>query len=288
MRCRNCHTVLMDSDPECPVCHAAAPPEGSDVPQPFSEGSNGAKLLFGLGGGLIGLALYGLLSGAGNALARSGGGRGARPGRVGPVRRLMGLVILVGGGGLLVLALTHFWHTWELTHRKAREVTAGELLKVKDAASAKAAWISYTFEESIPVGMAVIRQRLGVGGEVEAPCLLVKVGNRWLLTTVAPDFKGNRLVGRLQPQTYPTSKELARQLRDGTAPAPVVLPYEFNAIDGCESEHTLRYTQVGIFGFVGLVGLWLGLRLMRGGARPAPRAAEPRAGTFAVRPLTPG
>jgi hypothetical protein len=281
---------MMDSDPECPVCHAAAPPDGSDVPQPGGTNPNaGLGVMFGLFGGAIGAGLFGLFT----SLNSAGSGRARRTAAAptqggGALRKLFGFGFLVAGGGLLTLGLVHFWHTWELTHRKAREVSAAELLKVKAPEKAPASWISYTFEESVPVGMAVIRHRLGVGGEVQAPCLLVKAGERWVLTTVAPGFKGNRLVGRLLPQTFPTSKEVAQKLRDGKAPVPVVLPYEFNAIDGCESEHTLRYTGVGIFGFVGLLGLWLGLRLVRGGARPAARAAEPRHDAFAVRPMPHG
>src|SRR5438874_998680 len=56
MRCRNCHTVMMETDVECPGCHAsieratAAAPELTGQPDPM------LKMLPMFGGALGGLA----------------------------------------------------------------------------------------------------------------------------------------------------------------------------------------------------------------------------------------
>jgi hypothetical protein len=123
--------------------------------------------------------------------------------------------------------------------------------------------------------VSVVRNRVGGSGSVQAPCLLVQVGDKWLVATVAPGFSGNRLVGRLQPLNSPAAKDLVRQIHENQVTPVTLLPYEFNAIDGCESEHQVRYEQAASFGLIGLpllvLGLWLVCRRRPAAARePSP------------------
>jgi hypothetical protein len=204
-----------------------------------------------------------------------------------PLRRLIGVVFLLGGLGLLALGGLHAWNTWEIAQRQPLPISAAELQQAKDSSSWSGAWVSYTFAQSKPTGMALIRRRSGGVGEVQAPCLLVQAGDKWLIAAVAPGFRGNRLVGLLLPAA-PDAEELGRRIRAGQKAPPVLLPYEFNAIDGCESEHRLRYEQAGIVGFVGLLAVVLGLVLVRGRRQPAPAEPDPGPNPFGVRPLPQG
>jgi hypothetical protein len=244
--------------------------------------------LFIICGGLLGLMLFNLLCGVGKAAQGSGAGSSVGARRSSPLRRFFGVVILLGGGVLLALGLVHFWDTWGIAHRKYRPVSAAELKKAKGPTALPTTWIAYTFEQSKSPGIAVVRRRLGLGGEVEAPCLLVQVGDRWMMATVAPGFRGNRLQGRLLPLPANASKDLLPPLRPGEARPPALLPYEFNAIDSCESEHQQRYIQAGVAGFLGLLAVLLGLWLVRGGRQPAAPAAEFEGPRFSVRPLPHG
>src|SRR5437016_5553393 len=98
MRCRNCHAVLMDSDPACPFCRAPAPTGAPDAPAADS-GSPGLRILFILCGGLIGLAIYHMLCGIGSSMQPSGRRSAAmanmRPGGSSPVRAVFGFLFLL-------------------------------------------------------------------------------------------------------------------------------------------------------------------------------------------------
>lgn len=273
MRCRNCHTVMMDTDPECPSCHssaarATAAPPGLDGGKP-----NGLALLLPVFGGAIGGALYAGLA-AGSASAASGGSHtSSGTGGTSTVKWAFGLLLLVGGGLFLVLASVHTWGTWTVTRREPRAATAADLCRKEYAASAPG-WIVYTFAESKPTELTVTRRRLGHGGDVQARCLLVRVEDKWLVATVAAGFEGNDLVGRLLPADTPSSQSLLERLRK-REPNTALLPYEFNAVDGCPSDQRVRYTAAGCIGGIGVGGLSLGLYLLCGRRRPAPSSPAP-------------
>jgi hypothetical protein len=190
----------------------------------------------------------------------------AAPARRGPglLRRTFGVLLLLVGGLFLLIGPTLFLDTWKLAQRTPQTITAAELGRKEGPGALAGAWTACTFTESRPTGLTVTRKRLGLGGDVEARCLLVHVGDRWLLATVSPAFEGNQLVGRLNPSP---SKDLIRQV---AKMEPSVLPYEFNAVDGSASDQRELYTRSGWFAGFGLLGVFFGLRLVR--RQPAPKA----------------
>jgi hypothetical protein len=233
-------------------------------------GSNNMRFLFVICGGLIGLAIWHMLCSLGRSAQPSGRRRAApaaiahaQPSGSGStsVRGVLGFLFLLAGVGLLALGAIQAWDTWELAEREARAVTAAELAQAQGPASAPAGWLSYTFARSKPAGVSVLRNRVGGSGSVEAPCLLVQVGDQWLVAEVAPGFSGNRLVGRLQALNSPAARDLVRRIHANQETPVALLPYEFVAIDGSESEHQVRYEQAASFGLIGLpllvLGLWL-------------------------------
>jgi hypothetical protein len=144
-----------------------------------------------------------------------------------------------------------------------KEVTAAELLRAKDPKSYPAPWIAYTFEASKPAEMNVKRQRLNYGGNVEASGLFVPVEDKWMFVSVAPGFEGNRLVGRLSFLDPALSTPLIEKIRKIEPNPAALLPYEFNAVDGCESDRRERYTGAGVCAVFGLLGFLPGLLLCR-------------------------
>src|SRR5882724_7032861 len=188
MRCRNCHTVMMDTDTECPSCHSSAA-RATAAPPGLGGKPNGLALLLPIFGGAIGGALYaGLAAGAASGGSHASGGAGGSS----TVKWVLGLFLVVGGGLFVVLAGAHSWGTWTVTRREPTVATAADMCR-KEYAAAAPGWIVYTFAESKPTELSVTRRRLGHGGDVQARCLLVRAEDKWLVATVAAGFEGNDL-----------------------------------------------------------------------------------------------
>jgi hypothetical protein len=163
---------------------------------------------------------------------------------------------MLGGALFLFIGPVLFYDTWKVAQRTPRLLTAPELSRKEGPGSLAGAWSAYTFEDSKPTGVMVTRHRLGLGGDVEARCLLVRVQDKWLMATVTPAFEGNQLVGRLN--TAP-SKDLIQQV---AKIEPSLLPYEFNAVDGNANDQRLLYIRSAWYAGFGLLGVLLGMRML--------------------------
>jgi hypothetical protein len=227
-----------------------------------------------MGGAIGGLIAGGIMAAqaSGNPTLRPTGGSRPSAGAAGaasgwgPLKWIFGGVLVLGAGLLLLGAVASFLNTWDIVRREPRVATAADLCR-KGYAQSAPDWISYTFAESKPLGLTVTRSRLGHGGDVQALCLLVRVEDKWLVATVAPGFEGNDLVGRVLPVDTPGSQSLIERVRkkQSTQASPDdLLPYEFNAVDGCPSDQRQRCTGSAIMGFFGSAGVALGLYLLCG------------------------
>jgi hypothetical protein len=266
MRCRNCHTGMMESDLYCPGCRAPADRAMAAAPGAIPEKPSGLWLALPIFGGALGGLLYAGLVSSGESAA-AGGARGARQsGGWGTFKWVLGVFLLLAGGLFLVLAFVHFDATLEIARREPETATAVDLRR-KAYVEAPPGWIAYRFTESKPIDGTVTRHRLGRAGEVQARCLLVRVDHRWLVATVAPGFQGNNLVGRIVPTDSQSSQSLIERVRKQESQPSAVLPYEFNAVEGCASDQQVRYTSAGIIGGLGLGGFVLGLLLCFSGSR---------------------
>src|SRR6266851_2157950 len=119
MRCRNCLTVMMDTDAACPSCHT--PAARATAPPPEQGGKpNGLALLLPVFGGAIGGLLYaGLASSGASASSNVSHGTGGSS----TVKWALGFLFLVGGCLFIVLASVHSWGTWTVTRREPTAAT---------------------------------------------------------------------------------------------------------------------------------------------------------------------
>ncbi len=263
MRCRNCHTQLMDTDAVCPSCRASRTSATSAAPGEFTKPPGWVNMLP-MFGGAVGGAVAGAIIAS---TANSGGTRysTAAPATRGstPVKRLVGLLLILGGLLFLVVAPVVFYNTWQNAQWVPKEVTAAELSQTREPKSYPGPWLAYTFEAAKPAEMNVMRQRLKHGGDVEARGLFVPVEDHLMFVSVAPGFEGNRLVGRLSPLDPTLSKPLVERMRKMELHSAALLPFEFKAVDGCESDRRQRYAGAAVCAVLGLLGLVPGLLLCR-------------------------
>lgn len=259
MRCKNCHTVMMDHDTHCVSCGATAESATAAPPELSGGQPNGLLLMLPLFGGALGGLVYAGLTANGSGGSRGGGGGGA--GVLATIRTLFAMALLFVGGLFMVVAFFQINATHDITQRVATPATATDL-RLRDFVEKPPAWVSYTFEESKPVEGTVKRQRKGHGGEVEARCILVRAEHRWLFATVAEGFEGNELIGQIMPMDSPVSKPMIDKLREQEADPKTILPYEFYAVEGCPSDQEFRYTVAGWIGGIGLASFATGIFLL--------------------------
>jgi hypothetical protein len=281
MRCRNCHLQLIPTDTHCPSCRSSVARATAAAPGEMADKPNGLLKMLPVFGGAAGGVFYGAIQSS-SASARPstprpfvGASTTAGPGGSGAPsvsKLLIGLVLLLGGGLFLFIAGREVWSTWSVSRRQATDVTAAELCRADFVGSAPD-WIRYTFTESKPTAVAVKRKRVSGGGDADVRCLLVRVEDKWLLATVPPGFQGGDLVGSIVRFDPTASRPMIEQVVKAEPKVTALLPFEFNGVEGSAGDQRLRYTAAAILGFVGLVGVLIGLCLIPFGGRSAAQPA---------------
>src|SRR5262245_9998582 len=266
MRCKNCHTVMMDTDTECMSCHASVESATAGPPELTGDKPNGLLLMLPLFGGLLGALVY-----AGLTASQSGGGsrRGGRSSGEGvnvlkTLKILLGVFFILGGGLFMIVAFVQYKGVNDVAQRSPTVATPAEL-RTRSYVANPPSWVSYTFEEAKPIDEVITRRRGGHGGEVHAKAILVKVETRWLVATVTEDFDGNELVGKIMPVDSPISQPLIERVRKEQDDPRSILPYEFFAVEGCPSDQQFRYSVSRWMGGIGLAAFLAGLYFLFGG-----------------------
>jgi hypothetical protein len=169
------------------------------------------------------------------------------------------LTILLGGFlGLVAWALYESGQEAPLT--QPRSVTADELLNVRDVKDLPGP-ISYTFSNSIDTGMELVRTRIGSkDGTPKGRFLLVQVKDRWLITEVEPEFSGNKVVGELQKWSSPLSLDIIKKI-EAKYPGRVakMLPYQLYAVHVLKEKGSISKAQAALAALFAVILVCTGL-----------------------------
>src|SRR5262245_41157792 len=128
MRCRNCHTVMMETDLQCPTCHASVASATAAAPQPIGKKPNGLLMLLPIFGGALGGLAYAALTH--DEYSAAGSPRGGDSSI--SFRSLawgFGIILVLIGCMVLGLAFFQAFDTWNVAQRQAKLLTAAELRK---------------------------------------------------------------------------------------------------------------------------------------------------------------
>lgn len=206
-------------------------------------------------------------------MAHSFNGRSKNP----KVRLIVGAVVLLGAACLI------FYN-----YRWIRSVLEGpvpfalsDLQEVTDPATLPNPWVSLAFNEAIDTGFVMESTKAGKTTS-RSKYLLIRVGDRWLITDVPAGFNGNQVVGYLDTWWSPLSNKVIDHVKR-RFPDHRILSYQLNA------EYSYRgqcFAMLGIAAFTAFVGLiimgyaWSDLRKTTsmpwgsGGGTDQPMAAE--------------
>jgi hypothetical protein len=169
------------------------------------------------------------------------------------LRMIIGVVIVLGGLGLVL-----YQQRWVRSVIEGpTPMTLTELEKIQDPQSLSNPWIALTFNDAIDTGFVMNSSR-GGNTTARSKYLLIRVGDRWLISDVPAAFAGNQVVGYLEAWWSPLSREVIDKVKT-RFPDREILSYQLNAE---YSYRTQCFALLGIAGFIVLVGLFvIGLAL---------------------------
>lgn len=253
MRCRNCHTVLMRTDRVCPSCFTVTPNMG--MPAPNADIVPGRT-------GILGEATADVWS---------------RLARVPALKWTIGLFLFLVAGGVMLLGLNCYFSYQAEEGRGPREVTAAELIDLPNHGPMSDPWLSYSFPQACETTVRLEKKSVG-NQYAYSRFILVQVQDRWLAAQVSPDFRGNKLVGRVQRlgtwdgASYEKNLD-AKIINDIRVGNPDkfdgLLPYQVNAVLPYQSKIRGGYMMALGIALGGLIIGGLGLTILQ--AKPRPR-----------------
>lgn len=202
---------------------------------------------------------------------------GSKLARFPTLKWAVGLFLFLVAGGVVLLALGCYFSYQSEGERGPREMTAAELIDLPNRGRMSDSWLSYSFPKSCETEMRLDMKSVGIR-RAYSRFILVQVQDRWLAAEVPPDFRGNKLVGRVERlgtwdgTTY--EKNLDARIITQIAvsnpdKADRLLPYQVNAVLPYQSKIRSGYLMAGGIAFGGLLVGSLGLTILR--AKPRQR-----------------
>lgn len=165
-------------------------------------------------------------------------------------RLLLGILLGVAALGFLI----YQWRWISSAMHGPVPITLDELRQLEDPSTLRNPWVSLTYEQAIDTKLGLVSKKGGQSTPKSA-YLLIKVGDRWLITEVPPSHSGREVVGYLDTWSTPLRKKAIDQIKANfPGQQAALLPYQFDA------EYSYRgqcYAMVGVIGFFLLVGIVL-------------------------------
>lgn len=202
---------------------------------------------------------------------------GSKLARVPALKWAVGLFLFLVAGVVFLLALGCYNSYQSEGERGPREFTAAELIDLPNRGPMPDPWLSFSFPNSCETEIGLVERSVSTK-RAYSRFILVQVQDRWLAAQVPPDFRGNKLVGRVERlgswdgTTYEKNldaKIITQISVSNPDKADRILPYQVNAVLPYQSKIRWGYMIAGMIAFGGLLVGSLGLTVIR--AKPQPR-----------------
>jgi hypothetical protein len=230
MRCRNCSTVVADTDPVCPACHA------------FLGSRNTAAVAAVRRDGLL--------------ITWS---------RQSPVFKWgAGGLMLVGGVVAILIGAAIALQAKEDFERGAKTVTEAELSQVDDPDALQGTWIAYDSPKTIETGTKLEYISALKKQKIHSRFVLLSVGKSWMMAEVSPKFTGRHYVGEIRELSHSPlgEKVMADIRRRQPEETKDLLPYYLFAVKTFEQGTRGQYITAGGVGLFGLLFAGFALKML--------------------------
>jgi hypothetical protein len=147
-------------------------------------------------------------------------------------------------------------------------ITEAQLAQLESPSSLPGQYVTLTVSELHDSEVRLTKTKYG-NTTVIRHYVVVRVGDRWLVASVPPDFRGNRLTGYLERWTKGNDVGALDQVHQKLTPEnrERVMPFQLNAGD----DHVGKcWAFLGVFGVLGVLGLGMAVHAL---FRPAPVAS---------------
>lgn len=161
-------------------------------------------------------------------------------------RRLDPRVGLAIGAAIMLVAvgIVGYQNRWvRSAFRGPVPVTTADLRDLNNPDDLSNPWVTLTFDEAIDTGF-VMENTKGGNTTQRSKYLLIRVGDRWLIADVPPDFSGKQVVGHLDRAWSPLGLKVVSHVKTRFGNRDI-LPYELNGTYDYRGQ---------CFAFLGLVG----------------------------------
>jgi hypothetical protein len=224
MRCRNCLTVVGDTDTVCVVCHTPLVSQGAAF-TPAARAARRAGLLV-------------TWSRRSPAFKWGCGG-----------------LMLIGGCLAILVGAAFALEAKEASQRGPKAMTEAELAKVENPATLHGNWIEYDSPQSIETGTELEYISALKNGKIHSRFVLVRVGKGWMMAEVSPKFAGQHFVGEIKPLSHsPLGEKVLQDIRRRQpTETQTLLPYYLDAVRTYEMGTRSQYLTAGGVAFMGLV-----------------------------------
>jgi hypothetical protein len=169
---------------------------------------------------------------------------------------LVGLVI-VGGS---IAAWCYWGHHFWTALKGPTEVTLADIAKLEDPRQLPSTWIKVKFDKAVKSDVVLEETRNGVS-RVDEEYLIFQAGDRWMIASVAPDFKGNEISGQIWRNNAGLCRKavaaITEELKD--VHHGKLFPFEFEAADDYGTNWKMFAGIMAFFVFAGGLFSCLGL-----------------------------
>ena len=186
---------------------------------------------------------------------------------------------LAASGALVVAAVAAAWcywghHFWTAL-KGPTEVPLADIAKMNDPADLPSTWVKVKFDRGFHSNV-VLEETSHGSTRVDEEYILFEAGDRWMIASVPPGFKGNEVSGQIWRNDAPLAREVVAAVTDEFKEVHRgrLFPYEFEADEDYGTNWKMFAGVMAMFGGCGLVLSFTGLGGVIQSFRPGPELFE--------------